>query len=281
MPNIFGLPVLGFGLGLRSDHYQHILDTRPEVGFFEVISENFMESQGWGRQVVDELARGYPFVLHGVSLGIASTDPLDFEYLGKIKKLRDDIGAKWVSDHLCWTGVHGINTHQLLPNPYTEEALKVCVEKVKAVQDFYEAPMLLENPSSYLEFTSSTMHEADFLRHLCEEANCGILLDINNVYVSAFNHDLDAFDYIDRIPHERVVQYHLAGHTKKGDHILDTHSDHVIDEVWELFKASYPRTGGASVMVEWDDEIPDFEVLHAEVLKAQALVEEGAEVARA
>lgn len=273
MKKRFDLPNLGFGLGLRSKHYEHILEHWPEVDWFEVISENVMDSSARPRAVLEQVAARYPVVMHGVSLSIGSTDPLDLDYLKRLKALRDAIGAVWVSDHLCWTGVLGEHSHQLLPLPYTEEALALCVERVRQVQDFMEAPLLLENPSSYLEFNSSTMHEADFMRELAEQADCALLLDVNNVYVSAFNHDLDPHDYIERIPHDRVVQYHLAGHSHKGDHILDTHSDHVIDPVWELFQQSWAKHDGCAVMVEWDDEIPDFPTLHAEVLKAKALVE--------
>jgi len=268
----FDLPNPGLGLGLRSKHHDYIREHRPQVDWFEIISENVMDAGGRSRRALEEFREHYPMVMHGVSLSIGSTDPLDMAYLGRLKALRDSIGALWVSDHLCWTGVLGEHSHQLLPLPYTEEVLKLCAERVRIVQDFMEAPLLLENPSSYLEFNKSTMHEADFMSALATEADCALLLDVNNIYVSAFNHDLDAFDYVDRIPHDRVVQYHLAGHSNKGDYILDTHSDHVIDEVWQLFAHSYAKTSGAAVMVEWDDEIPEFEVLFAEVNKARAFM---------
>ncbi len=278
----FDLPNLGFGLGLRGQHYDYILEQRPAVDWFEIISENYMDSYGRPRDVLFELKEHYPFVMHGVSLSIGSPDPLDFSYLKRLKKLRNEINAHWVSDHLCWTGVAGKNMHDLLPLPYTEEVLKHVVQKIQQVQDYLEAPLLIENPSSYLEFTSSHFHEADFLRHMAEEADCALLLDVNNIFVSAYNHEFEALDYLDRIPHERVVQYHLAGHTNKKTHIIDTHSDHVIEEVWNIFKASYPRSHGAAVMVEWDSDIPDFEILHAEVLKAKSLVTQmGNEVQRA
>lgn len=270
------LPTLpGVGLGLRAPHHAHILSELPPVGWFEVISENVMDTRGRPWEVLMRVREHYPVVMHGVSLNIGSTDPLDLGYLARLKSARDAIGAKWVSDHLCWTGTLGIHTHQLLPTPYTCEMLNHIAARVRQVQDLLEAPLVLENPSSYFEYTSSTMHEADFLRHLCDETGCCLLLDVNNVYVSAFNHDLDALDYIGRIPHDRVVQYHLAGHTHKGDHILDTHSAPVIDQVWDLFRASYPRTmGKASVMVEWDEDIPEFEVVWREALKAAAIMSE-------
>jgi len=269
-----GFPVLGLGLGLRGPHHSYVLERLPPVGWFEVISENVMDTQGRPWEVLKAVREQYPIVMHGVSMNIASTDPLDVDYLRRLRVTRDEIGAAWVSDHLCWTGVQGMHTHQLLPTPYTEEMLRHTARRVREVQHILEAPLVLENPSSYFEYTSSTMHEADFLRHLCDESGCALLLDVNNVYVSAFNHDLDAFDYLDRIPHERVVQYHLAGHTHKGDHILDTHSAPVIDAVWELFAASWPRVHGlASVMVEWDEDIPDFDTVWGEALKARELMD--------
>ena len=270
MKKRFDYPNLGLGLGLRSVHYPYILENKPELGWFEIISENFMESGGRPIHTLEQIGEHYPIVMHGVSMSIGSTDELNMDYMKKLKTLRDRIGARWVSDHLCWTGVAGQNMHDLLPLPYTDESLKQTVEKIKQAQDYLEAPMLIENPSSYLEFNSSTMHEADFIRHMAEEADCALLLDVNNVYVSSFNHDLDPFEYLDKIPHERVVQYHLAGHSTFETHLLDTHDNYVIGKVWELLKSSYERIeGGASVMVEWDDDIPEFEVVRAEVLKAQ------------
>jgi uncharacterized protein (UPF0276 family) len=267
-------PNPGFGLGLRTVHYDYILKHLPKVDWFEIISENYMDTRGQPRRWLDRIREHYPIIMHGVSMNIGSTQPLDLPYLKRLRAFRDEIGALWVSDHLCWTGVGGKNTHQLLPTPYTEEVLKITVKRIKQVQDVLEAPLLLENPSSYFEFTQSSMHEADFIRRMAEESGCCLLLDVNNVYVSAFNHDFDALDYIARIPHERVVQYHLAGHTRFEKHILDTHSDHVIAEVWKLLKDSYPRTlangrKGAAVMVEWDESIPAFRVLFAELQKAK------------
>ena len=182
--------------------------------------------------------------------------------------------AFWVSDHLCWTGVAGRNVHDLLPMPYTEEALRHTTARVRAVSDILERPLVLENPSSYVEFAASTMPEWEFLARLAEDADCGLLLDVNNVYVSAFNHRFDARTYIDAIPADRVVQYHLAGHTNKGTHIIDTHSDHAVDGVWELYRRSVARTGLVASLYEWDDDIPSFEVMHAEALKAAAIRDE-------
>jgi uncharacterized protein len=274
--NQFNLPDLGIGVGLRTVHFGHILSRRPAVDWFEVLSENFMDTRGRPLWVLDQVAERYPIALHGVSMSIGSTDPLDREYLRKLKALAARTRAHWVSDHLCWTGVAGRNVHDLLPMPYTEEALRHTAERVRQVSEILERPLVLENPSSYVEFAASSMPEWEFLTRLGEEADCGLLLDVNNVYVSSFNHGFDPRVYIDSIPAGRVVQYHVAGHTKKGTHILDSHSDHAVAEVWELFRRSCRRTGNVATLYEWDEDIPDFEVLHAEALKARAYRDETA-----
>jgi uncharacterized protein (UPF0276 family) len=270
MSNKWGFPDLGFGVGLRTTHFGHILSTRPEVDWFEVLSENFLDTGGRPLYVLDQIAERYPVALHGVSLSIGSSDPLDLAYLAKLKALAARTRAHWVSDHLCWTGILGRNTHDLLPMPYTEEALAHTVARVRRVSEILERPLVIENPSSYVEFVQSSMAEWEFLARLAEDADCGLLLDANNVYVSSFNHGFDPNAYIDALPEDRVVQYHLAGHTHNGTHIIDTHSDHVIDPVWELYRRSCARTGGAATLLEWDEDIPSFEVVHAEALKARA-----------
>jgi uncharacterized protein (UPF0276 family) len=269
MANRWGYPDLGFGIGLRTKHYDHILATQPPVDWFEILSENYMDTGGRPLQVLDQVAARYPVVLHGVSLSVGSTDPLDFAYLGKLKALGKRINARWVSDHLCWTGVAGLNVHDLLPMPYTDEALRHTVDRVRVIQDFLERPIALENPSTYMEFRTSTWTECEFLAELAHRADCGILLDVNNVYVSAFNHGFDPVAYVNKIPVDRVIQIHLAGHTHKGTHILDTHSDYVVDPVWDLYRHVYQRMGGISTLLEWDADIPSFEVVHAEALKAR------------
>jgi uncharacterized protein (UPF0276 family) len=268
MANRFHLPNLGLGLGLRTVHYRHILDNRPEVDWFEIISENYMQTSGRPLYVLDQIAERYPIVMHGVSMSIGSTDPLDRAYLGELKALRDRVRAVWLSDHLCWTGVAGRNTHDLLPMPYTEESLAHLVKRVREVSDFLEAPLILENPSTYVEFAGSTMTEWDFLRALAVEADCGILLDVNNVYVSAFNHGFDAARYLDAVPMDRVVQVHVAGHTQEGTHVVDTHIGPVIDPVWSLYGEVKAKTGGVATLLEWDAEIPPFTVVHEEAKKA-------------
>jgi uncharacterized protein (UPF0276 family) len=268
--NKWGIPDLGIGVGLRSTHYPTILGQWPKVDWFEILSENYLDTGGRPRHVVEQVAARYPVTLHGVSMSIGSTDPLDREYLRKLKALADSTRAVLISDHLCWTGVMGRNVHDLLPMPYTEEALQHTAARVREVQDILGRPLVLENPSSYVEFTGSSMPEWEFLARLSDLSDCGLLLDVNNVYVSAFNHSFDAHRYIDAIPADRVVQYHLAGHTNKGTHILDTHSDHAVDGVWALYARAVARTGRVSTLYEWDEDIPSFEVVHAEALKARA-----------
>lgn len=266
---------LGLGVGLRTAHFAHILEHWPAVDWFEIISENFIDSQGRPRRVLDQVAERYPVVMHGVSLSIGSTDPLDFDYLARLKRLADAIKPRWISDHLCWTGVLGLNAHDLLPLPLNEETLAHVVARIRTVQEFLERPLVLENPSSYVTFAASTISEWEFLGRMAEEADCGLLLDVNNVYVSSVNHDFDPVEYIDRVPHERIVQCHLAGHTNCETHLIDTHDSHVIDPVWQLYRRAHALTGGMSTLLEWDARIPEFPVVHAEVLKARRYMAPG------
>jgi uncharacterized protein (UPF0276 family) len=270
-----GFAHLGYGVGLRTPHFREILSTWPAVDWFEIISENFLDSQGRPRYVLEQVAERYPVVMHGVSLSIGSTDPLNFEYLAKLKRLAARIHARWISDHICWTGVGGVNTHDLLPIPYHEDSLRHVTERVRIVQEFLERPLVLENPSSYVEFTASTMPEWEFVARLVDETGCGLLLDVNNVFVSASNHDYDPVEYLTAIPADHVVQMHLAGHTDCGTHRIDTHDGPVIDPVWELYRLAQSRTGGVSTLLEWDARIPDFPTVHAEALKARAYLAEG------
>jgi uncharacterized protein len=271
--NRFGLPDLGVGVGLRTTHYAHVLEHEPDVAWFEIVSENFMQTAGRPRFVLDRIAARYPIAMHGVSLSIGSTDPLDFAYLGELRSLRDAIGARWVTDHLCWTGVAGKNTHDLLPMPYTDEAVLHVARRVREVQDFLAAPIALENPSTYAEFVGGSMSEWDFLAAVAVEADCGILLDVNNIYVNAHNHAFDVNDYLDAVPFDRVVQLHVAGHTRHATHIVDTHIGPVESSVWDLLGEAWQRAGGVSVLLEWDAEIPPFEQVHAEALRANGAIE--------
>jgi uncharacterized protein (UPF0276 family) len=270
MSSIPPYPSLGFGLGLRAKHLPHIMEHLPTVDWFEIISENYMDTGGKPRRNLARIAAHYPIVMHGVSLSIGTVDPLNSDYLQKLKSLIDEVNPAWVSDHLCWTGVAHKNTHDLLPMPYTEEALKHTVARIRAVQDFLERPIALENPSTYLEFTSSSMPEAEFIARMAEDSGCMVLLDVNNVYVTCYNHRLDAKAYLDALPLDRVIQVHLSGHRNKGTHIIDTHDAPVIDEVWNLYHYVVHKAGRIpNTMIEWDDDIPEFPVLCAELEKAR------------
>lgn len=270
MTNNFPYPFLGFGLGLRSQHYDFILQNRPsKVDWFEIITENFIDAHEGYWQFLADLRNDYPIIMHGVSMSIGSTDPINYDYLQKIKKLADFINPPWISDHLCWTGVNGKNSHDLLPVFYNEVSLSHIIDRTKKIQDYLGCNILLENPSTYLEFKANTMSEWQFLANLVEEADCGILLDVNNVYVSSFNHGFSPYEYIDAIPSERIVQIHLAGHKNLGTHIIDTHDNFVLDEVWELYDYTIKTKGKISTMIEWDENIPDISELFSELDKAR------------
>lgn len=262
-------PNLGLGLGLRTVHFDHILTHWPQIDWFEAISENFMDSGGWSINVIRTIAEHYPIVLHGVSMSIGSTDPLNMGYLSKLKRLIDDIKPMWVSDHLCWTGVSDMNSHDLLPMPLTEESLQHVIDRVQQIQEFMQRPLVLENPSTYMTFKQSELSEPEFLKQLCKATGCQLLLDVNNVYVTCFNADQDPMDYLKDFPFESVVQMHLAGHQHCGTHIIDTHDRPVLPDVWELFRYAWDQTGGVSTLLEWDGNIPAFEVCHQEILKAK------------
>jgi len=268
------VPDLGHGVGLRREHFERVLAGPTRVDWFEVISENFMVKGGRPLHVLERVRRDYPVALHGVSLSIGSTDPIDLDYLDRLRQLVVRAEPAWVSDHLCWTGVGGHNAHDLLPLPYTEEALEHVVARVGAVQEHLGRRIALENVSTYLSFAGSTMSECEFLAEVAVRADCGILLDVNNVYVSAVNHGFDAEKYLAAVPPERVWQVHLAGHTDRGSHLLDTHSRHVCDEVWELYRTATRRIGAVASLIEWDEDIPDWDTLEAESLRARRLRQE-------
>jgi uncharacterized protein len=270
---------LGLGVGLRNRHFDDILRTWPAVDWFEAISENFMDSGGRPRAVLRQIAERYPVVLHGVSMSIGSSDPLDLGYLSRLRRLADEVSARWVSDHLCWTGMLGINSHDLLPMPLTEAALAHVTARVRQVQDQLERPLVLENPSTYLRFRDSSISEPDFLRALCDDTGCQLLLDVNNVYVSCFNAGTDPLDYLAAFPFDRVVQLHLAGHQHCGTHIIDTHDQPVADAVWALFHHAWQRSHGAATLLEWDGDVPAFERVHAEVLRARNFMNDEAFIA--
>jgi len=262
-------PSLGFGLGLRVDHYEAVLADRPPVDWFEVLTENYLVPGGKPLNYLMRIRERYPLAMHGVSLSIGSTAPLNREYLRQVKALAARVEPEWVSDHLCWTGVAGRNTHDLLPLPYTREAVDHVVARVRTVQEVLERRILLENVSSYVSFRGAPLTEWEFLAEIAERADCLILLDVNNIYVSAVNHEFDPLAYLNAIPPARVQQIHLAGHEDHGDYLVDTHDHPVRDAVWELYAAAVRRLGPVSTMIERDDHIPPLAELCAELDEAR------------
>ena len=258
-------PFLGFGLGLRTDHYHSILETSPNLDWLEIISENYMVPGGKPLYFLDRIRANYPMVMHGVSLSIGSSTELDLSYLRDLRVLADRVEPAWISDHLCWTGVHGQNMHDLLPLPYNEETARHVAERVDVVQDYLGRRILLENVSSYASYIDSTMSEWEFISLICEKADCLLLLDVNNIYVSSFNHAFDPRQFIDGVPAGRVQQIHLAGHHNHVDYIIDTHDAPVIDPVWDLYGYAMSRLGPISTMIERDDHIPELDELVREL----------------
>jgi hypothetical protein len=268
-----GFTDYGIGIGLRVPHYNHILSEKPTVDWFEIISENFMCDGGRPLKILDQILEQYRVVQHGVSAYFGSAAPLNREHLKKLKRLVKRTGTPWLTDHLCWGSVDGRFTHDLLPMPYTFAAAKVTAAKIRQARDFLEVPVAVENVSSYAEFHVSEMTEWEFLSEVVERADCGILLDVNNIYVSARNHNFDPFQYIDHIPAERVAQFHIAGHSRYRKYILDTHDHPVIDPVWKLYQRALGRTGPTATLLEWDARIPSFQEVHHEALKARRFIE--------
>ncbi len=272
MPESTSKPFLGFGLGLRAEHYQEIIELQPkQIDWFEIISENYMVEGGKPLYFLDKIRQDFPMVMHGVSMSIGSTDPLNFDYLKKLKILMKRVEPKWFSDHLCWTGVDHKNMHDLLPLPYTEEAVKHIANRISQVQDYLGRQMLIENLSSYITYTHDAMSEWEFLTAVCEKADCNILLDVNNIYVSSFNHHFDPMDYLRGVPAERVWQHHLAGHQNNGNLIIDTHDEPVIDPVWDLYAQTAELLGPVSTMIERDANIPPLAEVLAELDQARAI----------
>ncbi|AWN75744.1 TPA: DUF692 domain-containing protein [Legionella anisa] len=267
------MPFLGFGLGLRPDYYEEILEQKPNLDWFEILTENYMVPGGKPLYYLDQIRAHYPVVMHGVSLSLGSTDPLDRAYLKQLSALAARVEPVWISDHLCWTGVNGINAHDLLPVPYTRETVNHVVSRIQQVQDFLGRPILIENVSSYLTYKQSEMTEWEFIQEIVKQADCYILLDINNIYVSSVNHQFNPIDYIMAIPAERVAQIHLAGHANHGNYIIDTHDAPVIQPVWDLYAATLQRLGPISSMIERDDNMPPFAELLAEVNRARRIAE--------
>ncbi|AUH73949.1 DUF692 domain-containing protein [Legionella sainthelensi] len=267
------MPFLGFGLGLRPDYYEEILTQKPDLDWFEILTENYLVPGGKPLYYLDQIRTHYPIVMHGVSLSLGSSDPLDRDYLQQLKNLASRVEPVWISDHLCWTGVNGVNAHDLLPIPYTRQAVNHIVSRIHQVQEFLGRPILIENVSSYLAYKQSEMTEWEFILEIVNKADCYILLDVNNVYVSSINHQFDPLDYIFAMPAERVAQIHLAGHSNHGHYIIDTHDAPVIQPVWDLYGATLKRLGAVSTMIERDDNMPPLVDLLAEIKHAREIAE--------
>jgi uncharacterized protein len=263
---------LGFGLGLRPQHYEALLgEHRGRVGWLEALTDNYLVPGGRPLHFLEQLRAHYPVVLHGVSLSIGSTDPLDLDYVRGVKALAARVEPAWVSDHLCWTGIDGVNLHDLMPLPFTEETVRHVVSRVHAVQDLLGRQLVLENVSTYVSFAADEMTEWEFLREIAERADCKLLLDVNNVYVSSVNHGFDPLSYLRGVPVDRVQQFHLAGHQSQGAYLIDTHDEPVCEEVWQLYAAAVARFGAVATMIERDDKIPDLPVLLAELDRARSI----------
>jgi uncharacterized protein (UPF0276 family) len=269
----------GVGLGLRVPHYRHILENKPTCDWFEIISENFMVDAGRPLEVLDRILEQYRVVQHGVGIYFGSAEPLNRDHLRRLKRLVKRTRTPWLSDHLCWGSVDGRYTHDLLPMPYTREAARNTARKIREALDFLETPICVENVSSYAEFHVSEMTEWEFLSEVVELADCGILLDVNNIYVSSQNHGFDPFDYVNNVPHHRVGQIHIAGHSKFERFILDTHDHPVLDPVWKLYERAIQLVGHTAMLLEWDDRIPSFDEVHHEALKANRYLESNRAVA--
>jgi len=264
-----GFTNYGVGVGLRTPHYSHLLEKKPPVAWLEILSENYMVDGGRPLEILDEIMETYRVIQHGVSLYFGSSDPYDREHLDKLKSLINRTGTPFVSDHLCWGSFDGTYSHDLLPIPFTHQFAKNAAERIRFVRDYLEVPICVENISSYAEFVDSEMSEQEFLSETAELADCGILLDVNNVYVSSQNHGFDPIEYISNIPFERVGQIHIAGHTVCDGYLLDTHDSPVCDPVWKLFEQIIGKVGPTNVLLEWDSSIPPFEEVHSEALKAE------------
>lgn len=268
------IPNLGIGIGLRIPHYEEIFRDKPDIDWFEIISENFMVEAGKPLEILDRILEKYRVVQHGVSLAIGSPDALDFDYLKKLKALTKITKTPWVSDHLCWGRLPGAHYHDLLPLPYTKEVIAYVAERARIVQDYLELPFALENLSSYVAYQADAMTEWEFYAEVVEKADIYMMLDVNNIYVSSRNHGFDPQEYYNNIPLERVLQIHLAGHSDYDSYVLDTHDNHVIDAVWQIYADVYPRTGGVSTLLEWDDNFLSFQKTWEEALKAKQFQKE-------
>lgn len=266
-------PISQVGIGLRVQHYRDIIERRPPIPWFEVLTDNYMSPGGIPLRNLATIRENFPIVMHSVGLSIGSTDPLDMDYMRGLKNLKEQFAPTWISEHLCWTSAHGRHFHDLMPLPYTEEVVKHVADRIKRVQDFFGERMLIENVSSYLNYKDSRLTEWEFVAAIAQEADCLLLLDINNIYVSATNHGFDANIYMNHIPVERVRQFHLAGFEDYGNHLLDSHSRPVADPVWDLYHTALKRFGPVPTLIEWDADIPPLEVVLEEAKKAQSVMQ--------
>ncbi len=266
-------PNLGIGIGLRTPHYEEIFSQKPDIDWFEIISENFMVDGGMPLYNLERILERYPVVQHGVSLAIGSPDPLDFDYLKRLKALTKKTKTPWVSDHLCWGHLAGAHYHDLLPLPHTKEVVEYVAERARIVQDFLELPFALENLSSYVAYQADEMPESEFYAAVVEKAGIYMMLDVNNIYVSSRNHGFAPREYYANLPLDRVLQIHLAGHSDYDAYVLDTHDNRVCDAVWDIYAEVYPKTGGVSTLLEWDDNFISFQQTWDEALKAKKFQE--------
>jgi uncharacterized protein (UPF0276 family) len=263
--------IQGCGIGLRQEHYEKIKEQQPNIPWFEVLSDNYLIEGTVQRDYLYKFREKYPVTFHGVGLSIGSTDPLNLDYLKRLKKLKDEVQPAWISDHLCWTSAHGVVTHDLIPLPYTENVVKHIVDRISQVQDYLGQQLVIENVSSYLQFKSTDMTEWDFINEVTRLSDCKLLLDVNNIYVSAINHKFKAEEYLFAMPVDRVAEIHLAGYEDRGTHLLDTHSRPVTEPVWDLFEKAIEHVGNVPVLIEWDNDIPSLERVTKESLKAQKI----------
>lgn len=270
--------VSGAGIGLRFPHLESILRDLPEVGWFEALTDNYFGPDGEALRSLEKVREHYPITMHSVGMSIGSVEPIDWDYVGRIRTLADRMEPDWISEHLCWTTAHGVHFHDLLPLPYTEETIHHVADRLRDVQDFLGRQLLIENVSSYLAYEQSTLTEWDFIAAIAEEADCRILLDVNNTYVTQVNHGIDGAEYIRGIPPERVGEMHLAGGEEREGYLLDSHSRPVADEVWRLFEVAVAHCGSVPSLIEWDNDIPAFDVLHDEMRKADRFLGEESRV---
>lgn len=266
--------IKGCGIGLRIDHFDEIKEQKPDIPWFEILSDNYLLEGTPQREYLYQFREDYPITFHGVGMSIGSTEPLNKEFLNALKKLKNEVQPAWLSDHLCWTSAHGVVTHDLIPLPYTEKVIEHIVDRITQVQDFLGESIVIENVSSYMEYNETAMTEWEFINEVTQRSGCKLLLDVNNIYVSSQNHNFDALDYLHAIPPDKVAEMHLAGYEDRGTHLLDTHSRPVTDPVWDLFAQAVQHVGDIPVLIEWDADIPALSRVIEEAKKAEKIQQE-------